>query len=448
MESEVKEAGNNIALNEENNDQKEVKNPSQTPQKFLRNAKKVNYAQFFSEDQDNSEEYETPEEIKQKIELSKRKRKRPVSVQKTSQDKNTTKKNKPKKEKVQKEKEKNDENNNNEEDNKDKKTELDKDKEKEEENAENPDKKTKNNSNQILNLTETLAKYNDTNENIPNSDIILILLEICLNSSQLGIEKDNSSRAFWDEIGKKPELKQITTKFKTETLRKYWRTIRETKKFKKIVSETKRYRNELNNSNMKLFASIHAICEYVSNPGRKMEYYLNKHMTKTSNKSNKINVNNMTSEEQIDDIVNTIKKYFPNNDQKEILEILFKNNFDIENTFLVLKDKENFENLGFTEKDDEIIKKNHEDKDDKNEEYQKLLYTKGLEGILRRKEFLFNIKIDRSQYKKNDDNLMVVEIVDKAKEKQNEKEENKEKDIKEEKEEKGNDNNQKMEEEK
>ena len=156
----------------------------------------------------------------------------------------------------------------------------------------------------------------------------------------------------------------------------------------------------------------------------------------------------MTSEEQIDDIVNTIKKYFPKNGQKEILEILFKNNFDIENTFLVLKDKENFENLGFTEKDDEIIKKNHEDKDDKNEEYQKLLYTKGLEGILRRKEFLFNIKIDRSQYKKKDDNLMVVEIVDKAKEKQNEKEENNEKDIKEEKEENENDNNQKMEEEK
>ena len=85
------------------------------------------------------------------------------------------------------------------------------------------------------------------------------------------------------------------------------------------------------------------------------------------------------------------------------------------------------ENLGFNEKEDEIIKRNYEDKDDKNEEYQNLLYTKGLEYILRRKEFLFNIKIDRSQYKKdenNEDNLMDVEI--KEKDKQKEKEENKE----------------------
>jgi len=43
-----------------------------------------------------------------------------------------------------------------------------------------------------------------------------------------------------------------------------------------------------------------------------------------------------------------------------------------------------------------------------------------LEGVLRRKEFLLNIKIDRSQYKNqknknNEDNLMVVEIEDKEK---------------------------------
>ena len=433
MESKTKEAGDNtMDLKEEKNDQKAINNPSQTPQKFLRNQKKVNYAQFFSEDQDNSEEYETPEEIKQKIELSK-KRKRPKSVNKTTQD-NTTKKTKPKKE--QKKKDKNNENNNSEEENKDKKNDINK--EKEEGNIENPDKKNKNSSNQIINLTEVLSKYTN-NDNIPNSEIILIILEICLNSSQLGIDKDNSSRTFWEEIGKKEELKLITTKFKPETLRKYWRTIRETKKYKKIVSETKRYKNELNNQNMKLFASIHAICEYVSNPGRKMDYYLNKHMTKTSNKSNKPNANNMTSDEQIDDITKTIKKYFPDKEENEILEILFKTNFDIDNTFLILKDKENFENLCFNEKDDEIIKKNHEDKDDKNEEYQKLLYTKGLEGVLRRKEFLFNIKIDRSQYIKKEDNLMIVEIEGKENEKKKEKDDKNEND---------NDNNKKKEEEK
>ena len=212
------------------------------------------------------------------------------------------------------------------------------------------------------------------------------------------------------------------------TLRKYWRTIRETKKFRKIITEIRKYKNDLNNPNMKLFAGIHAICEYVSNPGRKMEFYINKHITKTGNKSNKNNANKMTSNEQIEEIVNIFKKYFVNKDEKEILDKLFKNNFDIENTFLVLKDEENLENLGFNEKEDEIIKRNYEDKDDKNEDYQNLLYTKGLEYILKRKEFLFNIKIDRSQFKKkdenNDNNLMDVEIQEK--DKQKEKEENKE----------------------
>lgn len=48
------------------------------------------------------------------------------------------------------------------------------------------------------------------------------------------------------------------------------------------------------------------------------------------------------------------------------------------------------------------MKKNYEDKDDKNEEYQELINVKGLEDVIRRKEFLFNVKIDRSQYIQNE----------------------------------------------
>ena len=112
----------------------------------------------------------------------------------------------------------------------------------------------------------------------------------------------------------------------------------------------------------------------------------------------------MTKNQQIDDIVNTLIKYFPDKSGNNIIEILFKNNFDIDNTFLVLKDEENFENLCFSEKDDEIVKKNYTDNDDKDEDYQHLIETKGLEEVLRRKEFLFNIKIDISQYKDKDKN--------------------------------------------
>ena len=420
MEQKTKETGSNIIdINEEKKGQNLTPGPSQTPQKYLRKTKKVNYLENSSEDQDNSEDYELPEESKQKSK-SRRKTKRSDSTQKVNAENNTNKKKKIAKENINKEN-----NNNNEEEKKDKNNNNNQKNENNgKEKEENGDKKNNNNNfGTIINISETLSKYNN-NESIPNSELILIILEICLRSSQLGIEKDNSSRAFWEEIGKKPEFKPIIDKFKPETLRKYWRTMRETKKFRKIISETKKYSKELNSPNMKLFSSIHAICEYVSNPGRKMDYYLNKHMTKPANKNKKINVNDMTPNQQIEDIVNVFKKYFPKESEKKIIEILFKNNFDIENTFLVLKDEENFEYLCFDEKEDEILKKNNEDKDDNNEEYQELINRKGLEDILRRKEFLFNIKIDRKPYQIEEtkgDIKMDVEVDEKDNDKNNEK---------------------------
>ena len=418
MEQKTKEAGSNLMdINEEKEKQNLTPGPSQTPQKYLRKTKKVNYLENSSEDQDNSDDYELPEESKQKLK-SRRKTKRSDSAPKANPENTTGKKKKGAKENTNKE------NNNDEEEKKDENNNNNQKNEKNgKEKEENGDKKNNNNNfGTIINISETLSKYSN-NENIPNSELILIILEICLRSSQLGIEKDNSSRAFWEEIGKKPEFKPIIDKFKPETLRKYWRTIRETKKFKKIISETKKYSKDLNNPNMKLFSSIHAICEFVSNPGRKIDYYLNKHMTKPASKNKKINVSDMSPNQQIEDIVNTFMKYFPKESAKKIIEILFKNNFDIENTFLVLKDEENFEYLCFDEKEDEILKKNNEDKDDKNEEYQDLINRKGLEDILRRKEFLFNIKIDRKPYQieENEDIKMAVEADEKDKDKNQEK---------------------------
>ena len=390
MEQKAKEAGSNIMdINEEKEGQKLTPGPSQTPQKYLRKIKKVNYLENSSEDQDNSEDYELPEESKQKLK-SKRKTKRSDSAQKANTENKTNKKKKIAKENTNK-----DNNNNNEEEKKDENNNNQENENNGKEKEENGDKKNNNNNfGTIINISETLSKYSN-NESIPNSELILIILEICLRSSQLGIEKDNSSRAFW-----------------------------ETKKFRKIISETKKYSKELNSPNMKLFSSIHAICEYVSNPGRKMDYYLNKHMTKPASKNKKINAKDMTPNQQIEDIVNTFMKYFPKESEKKIIEILFKNNFDIENTFLVLKDEENFEYLCFDEKEDEILKKNNEDKDDKKEEYQELIYRKGLEDVLRRKEFLFNIKIDRKPYQieeANGDIKMDVEADDKDKNKNQEK---------------------------
>ena len=421
MEGPTPEENNNIIdLKEENEEDLNKKQKSnQTPTRHLRDIKKVNYSKFFSEDPDNSEDYE-PEEKSQKIETTK-KRQRPKSV--TKSNVNTAKKKKEEGENIEN------------------KMEIEENEEK--------DKKNKNVSGygNIINIEETLLKYsisandnNPNNINIPNSDLILIILELCLNSSQFGLEKDNSSRLFWEEVDKIDKLKPITSKFKTETLRKYWRTIREAKKYKKIISETKRYANELNNNNLKLLSSIRVICEYVSSQSkRKFEYFLNKHLINPANKSKKINVNYMTPSEQIADIINTFKKCFPKKKEKDIINTLLKTSFDIENAFLVLKDKENLGILSFSEKDDEIVKRNYEDKDDKNKEYQELINIKGLEDVIRRKEFLFDVKIDRSQYNKveeegnNNNNLEVDDDKNKDKNNEENKEENKDKDKREKK---------------
>ena len=405
------EVQNDIELEE----QPEEKPKPAIPPRQLREIKHVNYSKYFSEDPDNSEDYQ-PEESSQKAEIPK-KRARPKSVTKGESA------NKKKKVEGQENVEKNMELEEN------KQTEGAQIKE-----AENADKINRNNNifGTIVDVAEIMRKYNlennpvnpnqtatpgennlETNNNneniqtpknvnninIPNSELILIILEVCLNSSQYGIDKDNSSRAFWEEIGKLDLLKPITTKFKPETLRKYWRTIREAKKFRKIITETRRYRNELDNPNLKLLSSIKIICEYVTNAShKKIEYFLNKHLPPV--KVKKITVEEMTPEQQISDILSTFKACFPKKKEKEILDILYMTSFDIENTFLVLKDKENLSFLLFTEKDDEIVTKSWEEKNESSDEYQDVINIKGLEEVLRRKEFLFNVKIDRDEYNK------------------------------------------------
>ena len=405
------EVQNDIELEE----QPEEKPKPAIPPRQLREIKHVNYSKYFSEDPDNSEDYQ-PEESSQKAEIPK-KRARPKSVTKGESA------NKKKKVEGQENVEKN--------------MELEENKQAEGaqiKEAENADKINRNNNifGTIVDVAEIMRKYNlennpvnpnqtatpgennlETNNNnaniqtpknvnninIPNSELILIMLEVCLNSSQYGIDKDNSSRAFWEEIGKLDLLKPITTKFKPETLRKYWRTIREAKKFRKIITETRRYRNELDNPNLKLLSSIKIICEYVTNAShKKIEYFLNKHLPPV--KVKKITVEEMTPEQQISDILSTFKACFPKKKEKEILDILYMTSFDIENTFLVLKDKENLSFLLFTEKDDEIVTKSWEEKNESSDEYQDVINIKGLEEVLRRKEFLFNVKIDRDEYNK------------------------------------------------
>ena len=219
--------------------------------------------------------------------------------------------------------------------------------------------------------------------------MILIIFEICLNSSQFGVSGDNSSRSFWEEVGKNKILSPITKMFKPETLRKYWRTIRNVNKPKKIINAVREYKDKLNNENIKLLSSINVICDYILSPKKGIDYFINKHCAKSLNKNknkNKIivDIKDMSTDEQIDELIHEFEDAFPTKKKEEIVEKLYQNNFDVKNTYLVLKDEENFGYLSFDQKDDDLVLDNNLD-DDK---YREFALRKGYVNIIKRKKFL------------------------------------------------------------
>jgi hypothetical protein len=238
----------------------------------------------------------------------------------------------------------------------------------------------------ILNIPEFITTLNNKeNKLISNTDMILFILELCLNSSQFNLKGDNSSRKFWEEVGKLKELSPITNIFKPETLRKYWRLLRNIKKPKKIINILNEYKNLINNENIKLLASINIIYDFILFPKKGIEFYINKYCGKILDKAKKSRkVKDMSIDEQIDEIISEFEKAFPLMKKGEIVEKLYQNNFDVRNTYLVMKDEKNFGYLSFSESEDEIILT----KNLNNSEYRNLALKKGHINIIKRKKFL------------------------------------------------------------
>ena len=238
----------------------------------------------------------------------------------------------------------------------------------------------------ILNIPEFISTLNNKeNKLISNTDMILFILELCLNSSQFNLKGDNSSRKFWEEVGKLKELSPITKIFKPETLRKYWRLLRNIKKPKKIINILNEHKNLINNENIKLLASINIIYDFIFFPKKGIEFYINKYCGKILDKAKKSRkVKDMSIDEQIDEIISEFEKAFPLMKKEEIVEKLYQNNFDVRNTYLVMKDEKNFGYLSFSENEDEIILT----KNLNNSEYRNLALKKGHINIIKRKKFL------------------------------------------------------------
>ena len=250
----------------------------------------------------------------------------------------------------------------------------------------NEDELNNNNIGCILNIPEFISTLNNKeNKLISNTDMILFILELCLNSSQFNLKGDNSSRKFWEEVGKLKELSPITKIFKPETLRKYWRLLRNIKKPKKIINILNEHKNLINNENIKLLVSINIIYDFILFPKKGIDFYINKYCGKILDKAKKSRkVKDMSIDEQIDEIISEFEKAFPLMKKEEIVEKLYQNNFDVRNTYLVMKDEKNFGYLSFSQNEDEIILT----KNLNNSEYRNLALKKGHINIIKRKKFL------------------------------------------------------------
>jgi hypothetical protein len=98
----------------------------------------------------------------------------------------------------------------------------------------------------VINLTELNNKTS-----ISNTEMILAILEICLNKKNYFIFQQNNTRSFWNVVYEKTEWENILKKFQAETLRKYWRIIRDTNQFREVIELVHQYENEFNAINVK-----------------------------------------------------------------------------------------------------------------------------------------------------------------------------------------------------
>ena len=255
----------------------------------------------------------------------------------------------------------------------------------------------------IINLEDLSNKKKP----LQNTEIILAIMEICLNSSKYGINLDNSSRNFWEKIGEREDIFSVIKQFKPETLRKYWRRLRTTNKYKNIIQIINQKKDKLNGNNMKLLSSINAISDYVLFPSKGLDFFIQKYSIKHNGRNdytyfynrnkNKININFI-----VEDIIDNFYKIFPNKDKENIYNILYSVNGNIEKAYLILQNENCFNYLGFDNEDDKKILDENFINDDKL--YINFAKIKGHENILERKKFLLNENIN-----KEDENIITIE---------------------------------------
>lgn len=91
----------------------------------------------------------------------------------------------------------------------------------------------------------------NNNNEITNSDIILCILEICLNPHKFKLKYSPKSKVFWDSVLKKPNIQNIFKNFKPETLKKYWLILVQAKNFNQVIDLVNTHKELINNKKIK-----------------------------------------------------------------------------------------------------------------------------------------------------------------------------------------------------
>ncbi len=268
---------------------------------------------------------------------------------------------------------------------------------------------------------------------IKNSDIILAILEICTFNKKYNYDCSNNTKAFWDRVVEEGILKKIFKNFKSETLRKYWKIIRNAGNTEKFVEAVRRNEKFINNPVFKLLPLVNALAYYIQTDEQDFEEFFGVFNSKC--KKNSLKVENGETKETNNLLAN--KRAQPDNEEKmhieenndektksklelkipiiakndeeeelnkrmidfddvvnrmmiisklsreEVLVALYGTSYDIKNAFLYLKNNEKYDKLFFTKTDDFVIQ------NIRNRDYLKdLINDKGIELVEKREKFL------------------------------------------------------------
>ena len=292
----------------------------------------------------------------------------------------------------------------------------------------------------IKDLIIDLPKLSMQSE-IRNSDIILAILEICTFNKKYNYDCSNNTKAFWDRVVEEGILKKIFKNFKSETLRKYWKIIRNAGNTEKFVEAVRKNEKFINNPVFKLLPLINALAYYIHTDEKDFEEFfgvfnaknkknfspkvekeennekksdnnllgnkraepdndknyeiiVHKEEQNGENKKSKIELKQpilaRSDDEQendkrmldFDDIVNRMMK-ISKLSREEVLIALYGTSYNIKNAFLYLKDNEKYDKYFFQATDDLVIEKMMDKK-----YFKDLVDDKGMELIEERKKFL------------------------------------------------------------